>query len=1142
MNELKLARAASFSLRYLPTSNWSGHAPFATWLIGRQLPRLVVELGTASGTSYFAFCQAVAESGLEAKCYAVSSWTDGPAEICHGEDLFTLLHAHNVQYYASFSHLLRATLEVGPSHFSDGTIDLLHINGDHCHDSILRNFKFWLPKLSQDAVVLFYGTNCRYAELGSWEMWEQLKQDNPFNFEFYHSQGMGVLQLAHCRAEKQLPIFNMTPTEKETIRDYFAILGSRQIDRQNPTPRNTTFPDHELQTAEALLKLKEKSNLSNAKRTNANVCREAMTHLANDGIIEDDGRDGALRGESASKAGSLRGSDFASEEDGHCVPAGLRASPCSDNTTALQRELEQKDQTISALLAQSAALQTMAEQYARLVNVREKETLIAWLRKFRRKSRPIRYFLMGKKVPPVGAAYAYPGDEHHQGSNLRLDRLDLDFDDEAYLTLNPDVAHCVRTGAFHSAREHFIRHGINEISSCQPRVFRFKLGKLSFDFDETAYVSDNPDIRPQIASGAYRNGLEHFLRAGYTQCVHGMRSIYSANRFIRLVGQVEGAKRSSRRRMLVLFAHYDRDGIVDDYVLRYLEALSILDADICFITAVDDPLELKKVRSRVSKIIIKNDAGRDFGSWYLALKTLAPEISGTYEHIVFVNDSIYFPVVDPSDFFARMQTLKFNLWGLTDSREQGVYHLQSFWLVFDHKAQKVVFPEFIRRFEATPYMTKAGQIASFEFGLSHFAADQGLAIGAYCAIDDIRDDVIRWPQLSRWLEIVQKGIIGVNATHRLWDLLVGYYRFPGLKLELLRDNPLHMKIEGWQKTIDPQVLNAGVVERHLERMRSMPKSREKTRMNIRVAAANAQLVERIDGEGFCRSKRLVLLAHYDPHGLIDPHVEYSISSLRNCDCDVVLLTSTATESEIDRVRKLCATVLLTDNKSRDFGAWHFACRTLRQEFNHYDSLIWMNDSSYFPLFDPHEMFAAMALKNPNFWGVVDSHSIRWHVMSWFWSFDRKIIGSGWIDWYLQEFDPGFSKWDQIRNFEMRVPSNLKQSGFSADSYVSADEVYRYVSRYERSHERFTKRIDFTMTHDFWDVIIRKFRCPALKVELIRDNPLGIELKGALDLVKAHTNYDPELIRNHIRRIKTSHLQELAKIASIHSAETIGRTY
>ena len=36
------------------------------------------------------------------------------------------------------------------------------------------------------------------------------------------------------------------------------------------------------------------------------------------------------------------------------------------------------------------------------------------------------------------------------------------------------------------------------------------------------------------------------------------------------------------------------------------------------------------------------------------------------------------------------------------------------------------------------------------------------------------------------------------------------------------------------------------------------------------------------------------------------------------------------------------------------------------------------------------------------------------------------------------------------------------------------------------------RKDFTMTHHYWDLLIKDFRCPGLKVELVRDNPLGID--------------------------------------------------
>lgn len=53
---------------------WIIHIPFAFWMMEQVKPRLLVELGTYSGNSYFAFCQARKALNLTTQCFAVDTW------------------------------------------------------------------------------------------------------------------------------------------------------------------------------------------------------------------------------------------------------------------------------------------------------------------------------------------------------------------------------------------------------------------------------------------------------------------------------------------------------------------------------------------------------------------------------------------------------------------------------------------------------------------------------------------------------------------------------------------------------------------------------------------------------------------------------------------------------------------------------------------------------------------------------------------------------------------------------------------------------------------------------------------------------------------------------------------------------------
>jgi O-antigen biosynthesis protein len=228
----RLMDAAKFApVSLVPPGAWVGHIPFAAWLIKMFLPQIVVELGTHSGNSYFSFCQAVTEEGLATKCYAVDTWLGEEHSGFYGEEVFHQVNSHNQEHYAGFSRLLRMTFEEAVKYFSDGSIDLLHIDGLHTYEAVRHDFQTWLPKLSPGAIVLFHDTNVRERGFGVWKLWKELQGIYPNNFEFVHSEGLGVLQLAGGMEKRKLEWLRSSSPMRKQLKEYFSALGLMQRDR-----------------------------------------------------------------------------------------------------------------------------------------------------------------------------------------------------------------------------------------------------------------------------------------------------------------------------------------------------------------------------------------------------------------------------------------------------------------------------------------------------------------------------------------------------------------------------------------------------------------------------------------------------------------------------------------------------------------------------------------------------------------------------------------------------------------------------------------------------------------------------------------------------------------------------------------------
>jgi len=232
MNPNNLITTASFTPNLLQfPSAWLGHLPFAGWVIREVTPKIFVELGTHYGHSYFSFCQSVLEACISTKCYAVDTWQGDEHTGQYDEEVFAKVNAHNLEHYAGFSRLLRMTFDDAVTCFTDESIELLHIDGLHTYEAVRHDFETWLPKLAPGAVVMFHDTDVRERDFGVWKLWEELQARYSYNLEFVHSYGLGVLQLNNAPDDKKLEWLRPNSPEKLRLINYFAALGSRQVER-----------------------------------------------------------------------------------------------------------------------------------------------------------------------------------------------------------------------------------------------------------------------------------------------------------------------------------------------------------------------------------------------------------------------------------------------------------------------------------------------------------------------------------------------------------------------------------------------------------------------------------------------------------------------------------------------------------------------------------------------------------------------------------------------------------------------------------------------------------------------------------------------------------------------------------------------
>lgn len=181
---------------------------------------------------------------------------------------------------------------------------------------------------------------------------------------------------------------------------------------------------------------------------------------------------------------------------------------------------------------------------------------------------------------------------------------------------------------------------------------------------------------------------------------------------------------------IVIFAHYDKNNCIDDYVIYYLEQLKLISKYIIFVSDSDlNKEELHKLNNIADYSIAKKHGEYDFGSYKKGFKLAKQKnLLEQVDNLILCNDSCYGPFYPFEEIFKTMDSKNCDFWGITQNinrinktdypcNEANNKHIQSYFMVLKKQVFKsLIFEDFIEAIAAQP--DKETIIVKYEIGLT----------------------------------------------------------------------------------------------------------------------------------------------------------------------------------------------------------------------------------------------------------------------------------------------------------------------------------------------------------------------------------------------------------------------------------------
>lgn len=257
------------------------------------------------------------------------------------------------------------------------------------------------------------------------------------------------------------------------------------------------------------------------------------------------------------------------------------------------------------------------------------------------------------------------------------------------------------------------------------------------------------------------------------------------------------------------------------------------------------------------------------------------------------------------------------------------------------------------------------------------------------------------------------------------------------------------------------------------------------------------------------------MAHFDPDGLVAPHVRRQVLAWSRAGVRLIVVTTAQLQAADRSWLTGYAELIERENAGYDFLSYQQGLAAAG-DLSGYVEVVICNDSYVGPLRPYAEIFEQMSGRKADFWGIARSDRQRKHVQSYFVVFRRTLLDSPQFAEFWAEVVPLASRRQVIRRYEIGMSTRFRKAGFRQASYFvetprerrrgrlrviwwvlhrrpKAGEGSRLARLWRDFHE------PWNPTYGLADSALREARLPLVKIDTLRNDPYGLNAARLLEL-------------------------------------------